>query len=177
MSIDDIDDIDDVDEAGGTGDIHTPTLWTGRGWTAEVVRNEDGGGWALAMTRDDHDEPILVVPWVMGRNKKDPKPLNKADFGTQLKAAKDFLMRREQQRRWAHRVSRDVVCDDGERVRVVFDVIPDETEPQGELVALDTLGEEIARVGCPPGLKLTREVARQWVEGGFSPIYEGGSDW
>lgn len=158
-------------------DENTDLRWTGKGWTAEVVENEDGGGWALAMTRDGHDEPTLVAPWVMGRNKKDPKPLNKLDFDTQVKAARDFLTRREQQRRTAYRVSRKVVGEDGQWVQVIFDVIPDEIEPEGELVALNREGEELARVSCPPGLKLTRELALEWVNEGFNPIREEGSDW
>ena len=59
--------------------------WSGRGWTAEIVENEDGGGWALSMTRDGNTEPTLVVPWVMGRNKKDPKPLNQKVYSIMMK--------------------------------------------------------------------------------------------
>ncbi len=154
---------------------HTDTHWTGSGWTADVVLNEDGGGWALAMTRDGHDEPLLVVPWVMGRNKKDPKPLNPADFATQVKAAQDYLTRREQQIRSAYRVIRHVTSAEGERLRVVFDVVPDEFEPQGEVVAWSAAGEELARRTCAPGLKLSQDVAQDWVDGGFEAI-QGGED-
>ena len=147
--------------------------WSGHGWTADVVDNEDGGGWALAMTHDSHDEPMMVVPWVMGRNKKDPKPLNKADFRIALKAAQDFKSRHEQQHRMAHRVSFDVVSEEAGWVRVVFNVIPDEYEPEGELVGLSRAGEELARVSCPVSFKLTSEVALEWVDQGFNPIYEG----
>ncbi|MEL6179722.1 MAG: hypothetical protein AAFS10_12255 [Myxococcota bacterium] len=158
-------------------DANTSTHWTGRGWTADVVDNEDGGGWALAMTPDGYDEPVLVVPWVMGRNKKDPKPLNQADFNTQVKAAQDFLTRREQQLRTAHRVSHDVVGEQGEWVRVIFDIIPDEIEPEGQLVGLSREGEEVARVSCPPSFKLTRDAARQWVTNGMGPVFEEHSAW
>ena len=151
---------------------NTDMCWSGGGWTAEVVQSEDGGGWALAMTHDSHDEPTMVVPWVMGRNKKDPKPLNKLDYAAAVKAAQDFLNRHEQQRRMAHRVSFDVVGDDGGWVRVVFDIIPDEYETEGELVGFSRAGDELARVSCPTSLKLTREVALKWVNEGFNPIYE-----
>ncbi len=151
--------------------------WAESGWTAEIVENDDGGGWAVSMTRDGHSKPTLVVPWVMGRNKKDPKPLNKADFVAQLKAAEDFLTRAQKQNRSAHRVSRDVVGADGERLRVIFDITPDEFEPEGELVATNRANEELARVSCPVNFNLTREVAQAWVDGGFQPIREGGSDW
>jgi hypothetical protein len=141
-------------------------FWREKGWTAEIVKNEDDVGWALSMTRDGDDEPVLVVPWVMGRNKKDPKPLNKADFATQLKAARDFLQRSEHQRRTAFRKSIDVYTDDG-IVRVVFDIEPDDFEPTGLLVAMDVQGEELERVSCPPSTKLTRAMAEQWVKSGF----------
>ncbi len=154
---------------------NTPRRWSDKGWTAEVVRSEDGGGWALSMTLDGHDDPVIVVPWVMGRNKKDPKPLGEADFKTQLKAAKDFLQRTRNQLRAAHRKQVDVVDLDGNRVTVVFEVVPDEYEPEGLVVAKDSWGEELARQSCSPGLKLTRAVAKGWVDGGFRSLDEG--DW
>ena len=152
------------------------TYWRGNGWTAEVVENEDGGGWALAMTRDGEDIPTLVAPWVMGRNKKDPKPLNRLDFTSQVKAANDFLSRSEQQRRLAYRVSRDVESSDGQWVRVIYDVIPDEFDPEAELVGLNRANEEIGRASCPLGYKLTREAAEAWVNEGFQTIREE-QDW
>jgi hypothetical protein len=150
--------------------------WSGRGWTAEVVDNEDGGGWALAMTRDGDREPTLVVPWVMGRNKKDPKPLNQQDFVTQVKAAQDFSDRREKQRK-AHQISFGVTSEDGQWVRVVCEITPDEYEPEAHLVALDRAKEELARVSCPLNLKLTRAVAQAWVNGGFQPMDDLGPSW
>lgn len=156
----------------------TQTTWSDKGWTAEVVLNEDGGGWAVAMTKDGHDEPVLVVPWVMGRNKKDPKPLNAADFATQLKAARDFLERRETQIRRAHRRTADVTDGDGARVRIVFDVIPDEFEPEGLLVAYGEAGDELGRATCSPRLALSQGVAQAWVDGGFEAVRDdGGVDW
>lgn len=154
-------------------------MWTmaDKGWTAEIVKNEDDDGWAVAMTKDGYDEPILVVPWVMGRNKKDPKPLNVADFGTQVKAAQDYLTRRENQIRTRYRRSVDVLDGEGDRIHVVFDVIPDEFEPEGELVATGETGHEIARVGCAASLKLTSAVAQKWVDGGYGSIYGGEDDW
>ena len=60
---------------------------------------------------DLDDEPLLVVPWVMGRNKKDPKSLNELDFRTQLKAARDFRIRMQNQRRAVFRKSFMVYSD------------------------------------------------------------------
>ena len=128
------------------------------------------------MTQDGADEPVLVVPWVMGRNKKDPKPLNKLDFTTQLKAARDFVDRYKQQQARAHRVTRHVTDPAGQPIRVVYDLIPDEYEPEGELVAWGEDGEELARVRCHAGYKLTRAAAKSWVDGEYGPV-SGGYDW
>lgn len=153
------------------------TYWEDRGWVAEVVENEDGGGWALSMTRDGDDLPVLVVPWVMGRNKKDPKPLNARDFATQLKAAKDFLHRSQQQVRTAHRRSFDVSDGAGGTTRVVFDVVPDAFEPEGRLTAFDALGAQVAEQSVGAGHRLTRAGAQAWVNGGFGPVADEGGGW
>lgn len=152
-------------------DACSDRTWTGLGWTARIVENEDGGGWAVAMTHDDHDEPALVVPWVMGRNKKDPKPLGEADFRTQVKAAQDFLTRSQQQIRRAHRRTARAQGPDGEPLLVVFDLISDEFEPQGVLVATNGIGDEVGRAACPPSLKLSRTTAQSWVDSGFRDVY------
>jgi len=141
--------------------------WSGDGWTARIIDHPDDEGWALSMTRDGDDEPVQIVPWVMGRNKKDPKPLNEHDFRTQLKAAKDFLIRRENQRRAAFRKSFTVYTANDEPISVVFDVIPDEFEPEGVLTATDAMGDELARHTLPPGFKLTRTWAKAWVADGL----------
>ena len=146
--------------------------WSEPGWTARIIDHPDDEGWALAMIRDGDDEPVMVVPWIMGRNKKDPKPLNAHDFRTQLKAARDFLRRRENQRRAAHRKSFTVYTPEETAIHVVFDIIPDEFEPEGVLTATDDLGEELARYTVPPGFGLTRRKAQEWVAAGLAaPSY------
>ena len=47
-----------------------------------VIKNEDDDGWAVAMTPDGQAEPALVGPWTMGRDKKNPKPLDSSAFST-----------------------------------------------------------------------------------------------
>ncbi len=153
------------------------TRWSDKGWTAEVVDNEDGGGWAVAMTQDGQDEPLLVVPWVMGRNKKDPKPLNATDFATQLKAARDYQTRRDNQIRRAYRKTQQVSDADGARIKVVFDIIPDEFEPQGQLAAFGEVGQELGQVSCSPNFKLTQASAQRWVDGGFDAVQDEGGGW
>ena len=81
--------MDDIEE---TSD---PRLWKKAGWVARVIKNENDEGWAVAMTRDGDQEPALVSPWTMGRDKVNPKPLNNSDFSTLLKGARDVLKRHE----------------------------------------------------------------------------------
>ena len=56
--------------------IHEARLWRDNGWTARVIKNEDDDGWAVEMIKDGEAEPALVGPWTMGRDKKNPKPLD-----------------------------------------------------------------------------------------------------
>src|SRR6478672_1151220 len=78
--------------------IEEPRLWRDNGWTARVIKNEDDDGWAVAMIKDGEAEPALVGPWTMGRDKKNPKPLDTAAFNTLVKTASEVLRRHEQQR-------------------------------------------------------------------------------
>ena len=56
--------------------VQEARLWQGNGWTAKVIKNDDDEGWAVAMIKDGEPEPALVGPWTMGRDKKNPKPLD-----------------------------------------------------------------------------------------------------
>ena len=67
-------------ELNADAPVQTPRLWQGDGWTAKVIKNEDDDGWAVEMMRDGEREPALVAPWTMGRDKKNPKPLDSAAF-------------------------------------------------------------------------------------------------
>jgi len=68
--------------------LHEDRLWRDDGWTAKVIENEDDEGWAVAMIKDGEQEPALVGPWTMGRDKKNPKPLDANAFGTLVKVSK-----------------------------------------------------------------------------------------
>lgn len=83
-------------EVGEKGEpIHEARLWRDDGWTAQVIKNEDGEGWAVAMYQDGQSEPALVGPWTMGRNKVDPEPLDNEAFLTLIKTASEVLRWRE----------------------------------------------------------------------------------
>lgn len=146
------------------------TSWRDRGWIAEVVENEDGGGWAVEMRREGDLEPVYVAPWTMGRNKIDPKPLDQHAFNTWVKSASEFLMRAQNQHRSAHRRSVDVTTDAGESFRVVFDVEQDCGEAIGVLTAEDRFGEECARIELSPQFSLTRAFAHDWAQRNFSDV-------
>ncbi|HSQ72212.1 MAG TPA: hypothetical protein VLM87_07295, partial [Rubrivivax sp.] len=89
---------DDTDTADTPDAIHEPRLWRDQGWTARVVKNNDDEGWAVEMIKRGEPEPALVGPWTMGRDKKNPKPLDGAAFNTLVKTAREVLRRHEQQR-------------------------------------------------------------------------------
>lgn len=140
-----------------------PRLWKGDGWTARVLKNEDDDGWAVAMTCDGESEPALVGPWTMGRDKKNPKPLDAGSFATLVKTASEVLMRHAQQRR--AQLHRSVMAEgpDGVRVRVDLDIVPDEDDPHAVLTVFDAEGEVGSRTRVEPGFKLSAETARRWL--------------
>jgi hypothetical protein len=158
-----------MNETEDTGEaIREPRLWRDNGWTARVVKNEDDDGWAVAMTPDGRTEPALVGPWTMGRDKKNPKPLDTAAFNTLVKTAAEFVRRHEQQLHAT--LHREIeIAHAGGRLTVALDIEPDEDNPTATLTATDAAGEVLAQVRVPPSFTLTRASAAAWAEGGFRP--------
>ena len=156
-----------MDDTDSDTPLHSPRLWRADGWTAEVVKNEDDEGWAVSMTKDGEPEPALVGPWTMGRDKKNPKPLDAPAFHTLVKTASEVLRRHEQQRD-ARLHPRVEVAGPGGRVTVALDIVPDEDHPTATLSATDAEGTELARLAVSPGFRLTASSAAAWVDGGFS---------
>ena len=147
--------------------IQEPRQWRADGWTAQVIKNEDDDGWAVAMTRDGEPEPALVGPWTMGRDKKNPKPLDGNAFSTLVKTASEFIRRSEQQLHAALHQSITVTARSA-RVTVSLDIVPDEENPTAVLSATDDTGEPLAEVRVAPSFKLNRSSAVAWVESGFA---------
>ena len=147
--------------------IQEPRRWRSEGWTAQVIKNEDDDGWAVAMTRDGQSEPALVGPWTMGRDKKNPKPLDGTAFITLVKTASEFVRRSEQQLHASLHQSIAITAS-GRRVTVHLDIVPDEESPSATLRALDDGGEVLAQVRVLPSFKLNRSSAVAWAEGGFA---------
>ncbi|AOK20168.1 hypothetical protein WT26_30770 [Burkholderia cepacia] len=146
--------------------IHEDGLWRDNGWTARIIKNEDDDGWAVEMIKDGESEPALVGPWTMGRDKKNPKPMDANAFRTLVKTATEVLMRHAQQRRAM--LHKEVTVWAGEdEVSVTLDIVPDEFEPYAELKALDRFGELLAEAKVSAGFKLNKASAERWVESGF----------
>jgi hypothetical protein len=159
----------DTHPDGDTGPdtIHQPRLWVDNGWTARVIKNEDDDGWAVAMYTAGESEPALVGPWTMGRDKKNPKPLDTVAFNTLVKTAAEVLRRHEQQLHAQLHKQFDVQTEAG-RCLVTLDIVPDEFEPHALLACQDPFGEPLARVRVPPTHRLTQASAQAWADGGFA---------
>jgi hypothetical protein len=154
------------DDAEPGEPIHEDRLWRDHGWTARVVKNEDDEGWAVEMIKAGEPEPALVGPWTMGRDKKNPKPLDTAAFNTLVKTAAEVIRRHEQHTQ-AERHREVVVTAATARVTVKLDVTPDDDDPYAELSAFDAAGDELARVRVKAGFRLTTASASAWIADGF----------
>ncbi|BCX54107.1 MULTISPECIES: hypothetical protein [Comamonas] len=146
--------------------IFEDRLWHHKGWEARVIKNEDDDGWAVSMTQDGQAEPALVGPWTMGRDKKNPKPLDVSAFNTLVKTASEVIRRHEQhQAALLHKAIQIEVR--GLRVTVALDIEPDEDNPTATLTATAADGSELARVRVRPDHSLTRASAQRWADAGY----------
>jgi hypothetical protein len=176
---DETDEANEANEAGEANDgggrrrpikpeDQDPKLWKADGWTARIIKNEDDDGWAVEMTCDGETEPALVGPWTMGRDKKNPKPLDVSAFATLVKTANEILARHAQQRRAQLHRSVTTGAAGGERVRVDLDVVPDEDDPHALITVFDAAGAVVTRARVAANFKLTSESARRWIDEGAS---------
>ncbi len=146
--------------------IKEPRLWCDNGWTARVIKNNDDEGWAVEMIKQGEPEPALVGPWTMGRDKKNPKPLDTAAFNTLVKTASEVVRRHEQHLQAVLHKEVVVVGAVG-RIAVTLDIVPDEDDPHALLAAVDAAGEPLAQVRVGAGFKLNAASARAWIDDGF----------
>lgn len=144
-------------------------LWRDDRWTARVIKNEEDDGWAVEMTRHGDPEPALVGPWTMGRDKKNPKPLDAPAFSTLVKTAAEVIRRHEQQLHASLNKSVTVTSRDDRRVRVALSIVPDEDNPTATLTAYDDADDsELASVSVSPAFRLTASSASAWIEAGYA---------
>ena len=147
--------------------VQEPRRWQNERWTAQVIKNDDDDGWAVAMYKDGESEPALVGPWTMGRDKKNPKPLDGSAFITLVKTASEFVRRSEQQLHAQLNQSVTVNGQDG-RVTVLLRIVPDEDNPYAMLSAQDEGGDALAEVKVAASFKLNRQTAQAWVDAEFA---------
>ncbi len=146
--------------------VREARLWQDDGWTARVVKNEDDDGWAVEMKRDDQAEPALIAPWTMGRDKKNPKPLDAPAFYTWVKTASEVVRRHEQQlHAQLHKSLR--VSVEGEVFAISLDITPDDDAPYALLTGRDLSGEQLAQVRVAASFKLNESSALDWVRNAF----------
>src|SRR5450830_1662514 len=144
------DQVSDLEPEEDDGPVQEPRLWQGDGWTAKVIENDDDEGWAVAMYKDGESEPALVGPWTMGRDKKNPKPLDPNTFGTLVKTASEVLRRHEQHLHAMLHKSVSVITDAAGVIEVTLDIVPDDDEPYAMLRAQDDTGEQLAEIRIAP---------------------------
>lgn len=154
-------------------DTSDPRRWKKNGWIAKVVKNLDDDGWAVEMTQVGASEPALVGPWTMGRDKKNPKPLDQPSFMTLVKTANEILLRHAQSAR--ARLHKTISFEgeglgrDGEtvRVRADLDIAQDDDDPHAILVLFEeTTNEELRRGRVSAGFKLSAQSVARWVKSG-----------
>ncbi len=152
---------DDADAA-----IKEPRLWRDNGWTARVIKNNDDEGWAVEMLRQGQAEPALVGPWTMGRDKKNPKPLDSAAFNTLVKTAAEVVRRHEQHQHAVLHKAVQVMAAAG-RIDVTLDIVADDDDPHALLTAHDAEGAQLAQVRVAAGFRLNAASAAAWIAGDY----------
>jgi hypothetical protein len=155
-----------VDQPDEAALVQEPRLWQGNGWTAKVIKNEDDEGWAVAMIKDGEPEPALVGPWTMGRDKKNPKPLDVSAFHTLVKTASEVL-RRHEQALHAQLHKSTVINLEGAEIKVTLDIVPDDEHPYALLTAIGEDGERLAQVRTEASFRLSPSSAIAWAENDF----------
>lgn len=138
-------------------------LWCNNGWTARIIENEDDEGWAVEMIKEGEPEPALVGPWTMGRDKKNPKPLDVSAFNTLVKTASEFLQRQVQQLHAVHHQNITINAQSG-RISITLDIVAEEDDAHALLAAHDANGERLAQVRVEPGFKLSKASANAWIQ-------------
>ncbi len=150
-------------------DVMEDTYWRKNGWSARVIKNEDDDGWAVEIRKAGLAEPALISPWVMGRDKKNPKPFDGPAFTTFVKTASEVLERSARQRDAAMK-KRASVAWGGIWYDVTLEQIPDEYEPHAILSALDPQGKRVGHCRVPANFKFSRDIATEWAKNEFRAI-------
>ena len=132
-----------------------------------MVKNEDDEGWAVEMSRVGDAEPALVGHWTMGRDKKNPKPMDHSSFHTLVKTVTEVLVRHAKAAHdRLHRTTK-ISLEDGQRIRVDLDIAQDEDDPHAILAAFDEAsGEALRSTRVAPNFALTAKSAKRFAQSG-----------
>jgi hypothetical protein len=148
-------------------DIMEPTYWRKNGFTAKVIKNDSDDGWAVEIHKIGMSEAALVSPWVMGRDKKNPKPFDANAFATFVKTASEVLDRSATQKDASLKKKLSIAWG-GIWYEVVLELVPDEYEPYSMLSAFDSEKKTVATFKVPNNFKFNRDVANAWAQNGFA---------
>ncbi|MBS0357559.1 MAG: hypothetical protein JSR83_27045 [Proteobacteria bacterium] len=160
-----------IEAPAGKGDaIRESRLWQEDGWTARVLRSD--GEWSVELRRDGDSEPVLMTPWDLDRDLRNPKPLNYGEFLTLVKSAEEVMQRQRRQLQARLHKRLTVFAQDAEW-DVTLDIVPDEYEPHALLSAFGANGELVAQQRVAPDFKLSPASAREWIASDFR---HGGGD-
>ena len=143
-----------------------PTFWRKNGFTAKVIKNDDDDGWAVEIHKIGISEPALISPWVMGRDKKNPKPFDANAFATFVKTASEVLDRSSRQKDASLKKKLSIAWG-GKWFEVILELVPDEYESHSLLSAVDESGTTVAKFRVGANYKFNRDVANAWAQGGF----------
>jgi len=105
----------------------------------------------------------------MGRDKKNPKPLDSTAFHTLVKTAYE-VRRRHEQHLHATLHKKVVVVSNGANITVTLDIVPDEENPYATLTAFEARKRDeqpLATLRVSAAFKLTDSSALAWIDGGF----------
>ena len=103
----------------------------------------------------------------MGRDKKNPKPLDTNAFNTLVKTAHEVVRRHEQHLQATLHKQVDVSAGSA-HYTVTLDIVADEFDPHALLSAADGDGQQVAQVKVSAGFKLNTASALRWAESGFA---------
>ena len=103
----------------------------------------------------------------MGRDKKNPKPLDINAFNTLVKTASE-VVRRHEQHLQATLHKKLTVTANNQQIVVALDIVLDEEDPHALLSATDIDGTQLAQVKVRPDFKLNSNSAHAWIERDYS---------
>ena len=122
---------------------------------------------AVEVTKQGESDPVLVTHWTMGRDKKNPKPMDHSSFATIVKTATEILLRHEQSARARLHKSISFTDGEGRAIRFDVDIVPDDDDPHAIAAAYDEATNELIRSGrVSPTFKPSAQTAARFIRSG-----------